>query len=77
MKTARLWPDTRNRDVFNEEKDISFYSIGNEKPRKAMADDEAGTDLPIRRQRGWQTPARLDSLRLDSTQLSQLSAVTR
>lgn len=28
-------------------------------------------DLPIRRQRGWQTPARLDPLRLDS----QLSAL--
>lgn len=56
MKTARLWPDTRNRDVFNEEKDISFYSIGNGKPRKVMANDEhhdeVGTDLPIRRQRG-------------------------
>ena len=61
--------DTTNRDIFNEEKDISFYSMGNEKPRKAMGKRRTAgrTDLPIRRQRGWQTPARLDLLRLDST----------
>lgn len=52
--------------------DLLLQHSRNEKPRKAMASDEARSDLPIRRQRGWQTPARLDSLRLDSTQLSTL-----